>query len=110
MEVVGTEAPVPLGGPKQRCVLAMLALSANRVVASDRLVAGVWGDDAREKSSGTLQVYISTLRRALTSTRSGSSVAGPAICSRSIPRQPAARTHVGPADGRVVPQRSASRC
>ncbi len=65
MEVVGSTTPVPLGGPKQRSVLAMLALAANRVVAAERLVAGVWGNDANEKSTGTLQVYISTLRRAL---------------------------------------------
>ena len=65
MEVADADMRMTLGGPKQRSVLAMLALSANRVVASERLVAGVWGDDAGEKNLGTLQVYISTLRRAL---------------------------------------------
>ncbi len=64
-EVSGAGQPVSLGGPKQRSVLAILALSANRVVASERLIVGVWGEDAGEKTAGTLQVYISTLRRAL---------------------------------------------
>jgi hypothetical protein len=30
--------PIPLGGPKQRALLAMLLLEAGRVVSTDRLV------------------------------------------------------------------------
>src|SRR5688572_20903805 len=35
---------VALGGPKQRMVLAVLLVHANRVVSVDRLVDGVWGE------------------------------------------------------------------
>src|ERR671931_622837 len=31
-------APVPVGGPKQRALLALLLLSANRVVSRERLI------------------------------------------------------------------------
>ena len=37
-------AALPLGGPKQRGLLAMLLLSANEPVSRDRLIAGLWGD------------------------------------------------------------------
>ena len=56
---------MPLGGAKQRSVLAVLALEANRVVSTDRLIAGVWGEDAAEGVRRSLQVYVSNLRQAL---------------------------------------------
>ena len=52
-----------LGSPKQRCVFAVLALSAGQVVSVDRLVQEVWGDEAGDSAVSTLQVYISRLRR-----------------------------------------------
>ena len=33
-----------LGGAKQRAVLAMLGLEANRTVSADRLAEGLWGE------------------------------------------------------------------
>lgn len=54
---------VELGGAKQQMVLALLLLDANRVVSVERLVDWVWGEDATERSAGTLQVYVSNLRR-----------------------------------------------
>ena len=35
---------LPLGGSKQRAVLAMLALRANRTVGADELIDGLWGE------------------------------------------------------------------
>jgi DNA-binding SARP family transcriptional activator len=35
------------------------------VVSADRLVEAVWGDDAPERSSASLQVHVSTLRKTL---------------------------------------------
>ena len=35
-----------LGGPRQRAVLAMLLMEANRPVSKDRLMDGVWGERA----------------------------------------------------------------
>ncbi|MET0965336.1 MAG: BTAD domain-containing putative transcriptional regulator [Nakamurella sp.] len=55
----------PLGSPKQKAVLAILALSSGRVVSTDRLVEELWGDNAPESSVSTLQVYISRIRAAV---------------------------------------------
>ncbi len=54
-----------LGGPKQRAVLAMLLLEANRPVSKDRLIDGVWGERAPPSAGETLDTYISRLRRLL---------------------------------------------
>jgi DNA-binding SARP family transcriptional activator len=62
--LVGGES-VALGGPRQRTVLAMLALNADRVVSVDALFEAVWGDAGVDRSRGTLQVYVSNLRRLL---------------------------------------------
>lgn len=56
--------PVPLGGPKQRTVLAALLLEPGRVVAADRLMGYVWGECLPDHAAATLQVYVSNLRRA----------------------------------------------
>lgn len=56
---------VPAGGGHQRTVLALLALAEGRVVSSDELAEAVWGDEAVARSRGTLQVYVSNLRRVL---------------------------------------------
>ncbi|MCO1654077.1 BTAD domain-containing putative transcriptional regulator [Pseudonocardia humida] len=56
---------VPLGGPKQRAVLAVLLLNANRTVQVDQIVDGVWGERAPDRAVNAVQVYISGLRRAI---------------------------------------------
>jgi ABC-type transport system substrate-binding protein/DNA-binding SARP family transcriptional activator/streptogramin lyase len=56
---------VPLGATKQRAVLAMLALRANRTVSIDRLVDGLWGDDPPPTAAKMVQLYVSQLRRLL---------------------------------------------
>jgi DNA-binding SARP family transcriptional activator len=43
LEVSRCGCLVPLGGPRQRAVLALLLLEANRVVSLDRLAEDVWG-------------------------------------------------------------------
>jgi DNA-binding SARP family transcriptional activator/WD40 repeat protein len=65
LEVREQGVPVPLGGPKQRSVLAMLLLDPNRVVSTERLVEGLWDGDAPLRAAATLQVYVSNLRKAL---------------------------------------------
>ena len=57
--------PVSLGGPRQRAVLARLALTPGRVVTVDRLVEDVWAGDPPATAVNTLQSYVSLLRRAL---------------------------------------------
>src|SRR4051794_37721488 len=57
--------PLPLGGGRQRAVLAVLLLSANHVVARERLIRDLWGEDPPESAIGTLQAYVSRLRKLL---------------------------------------------
>ncbi len=54
-----------LGPRKQRAVLALLLLEANRVVPSERLIDELWGDTPPETARSALQVYVSRLRKAL---------------------------------------------
>ncbi|HEY8588143.1 MAG TPA: BTAD domain-containing putative transcriptional regulator [Naasia sp.] len=73
LEVLSDDAPVDLGSPKQRAVLAVLLLSRGRVVPTDRLVAAVWGDNPPTSVSASLQAYISNLRRILRDDRTAGS-------------------------------------
>src|SRR5262249_39753295 len=65
LEVRGDDGPVPLGGVKQRALLAVLLLHANRVVARERLIDWLWGEDPPETAVASLQVFVSRLRRVL---------------------------------------------
>jgi YVTN family beta-propeller protein len=56
---------LPLGGPKQRAVLAMLLLRANQVVSRDRLIDGLWGERPPPTAAHTLDTYIARLRKTL---------------------------------------------
>jgi DNA-binding SARP family transcriptional activator/tetratricopeptide (TPR) repeat protein len=65
LEVRQDEKVLPLGGAKQRALLAILLLHANEVVSIDRLVDELWGDAAPESAIKTLQVHVSQLRKSL---------------------------------------------
>jgi len=65
LEVEGESGPIALGGQKQRALLAVLLLDAGRVVATDRLVDLVWGEEAPKTATTSLQNSISRLRREL---------------------------------------------
>jgi len=54
-----------LGGPKQRAVLAILLLDANRVVPVDRLADDLYGDAMPASALTQIQAQISQLRRLL---------------------------------------------
>ncbi|WP_191908019.1 BTAD domain-containing putative transcriptional regulator [Nocardioides cynanchi] len=60
---------IDLGTPKQRALIAALALSAGRPVAVDVIVDLLWGDAPPAGVAGTLQAYVSGLRRVLEPTR-----------------------------------------
>src|SRR5205085_10065358 len=64
-EVTGADGPSALGGLRQRAVLAVLAVHANEVVPIDRLADDVWSGEPPPSAVGTLQRYISHLRKAL---------------------------------------------
>ena len=70
IEVVHEERQVDLGPRKQRALLCLLALHANRVVTTDRILEELWGDDATGKENA-LWVAISRLRSALEPARDG---------------------------------------
>jgi YVTN family beta-propeller protein len=63
--------PIALGGPRQRAVLADLALGVGHVVTPAQLIDDVWGERPPPSAKPTLETYISRLRQILTS--SGSS-------------------------------------
>lgn len=56
---------LPLGGIKQRGLLALLLLDRNRVVSRDRLVDALWNDEPPPSAANSIQVYVSKLRRLL---------------------------------------------
>jgi DNA-binding SARP family transcriptional activator len=65
LEVVEGERPLPLGGPRQRALLAILLLRANEVVSTDRLVDQLWGETPPPTAAKAIQVYVSKLRKQL---------------------------------------------
>src|SRR5262252_618532 len=65
LEVSRAGRAVPLGGQRQRAVLALLLLKAGRVVSMDRLAEDVWAGHPPEGWVTTLQTYVSHLRHAL---------------------------------------------
>jgi DNA-binding SARP family transcriptional activator len=50
-----------LGGPRQRAVLAVLAIARGRVVATDRIIDDLWRGEPSPKAMGSLQAYVSHL-------------------------------------------------
>ena len=57
-------SPVPLGGPRQRALLAYLLLHANEVVSADRLVDEIWFE-LPAHGAAALQTQVSRLRKAV---------------------------------------------
>jgi DNA-binding SARP family transcriptional activator/serine/threonine protein kinase/WD40 repeat protein len=65
VEVVARGDLVPLGGPKQRTVLAVLVQAVGRRVGVDALIAAVYGDTPPDGARRTVQTYVSNLRHVL---------------------------------------------
>ena len=66
VEIVVDDHVRPVPGSGERELLALLALSAGRVVAVPMLVDALWGEDLPANPGNALQVRMSKLRRALT--------------------------------------------
>ena len=76
LEVIEAGRAVELGGPKQRALLALLLLSANRVVPSERLIDDLWDDDPPSTAGAGLHVYVSRLRKSIGPGRVGTEGGG----------------------------------
>src|SRR4051812_25032414 len=63
-EVRGGPQPLALAR-KQKALLALLLLSANRVVARERLIDELWGEEPPKRAAKAIQVYVSQLRKLL---------------------------------------------
>lgn len=77
------EEQLDLGPARQRAVLAVLLLHANRSVGRERLIEAVWGDPAPAFAVNQLQKYISALRRVLEPGRAARSPSGVLAWSES---------------------------
>jgi predicted ATPase/DNA-binding SARP family transcriptional activator len=65
LEVESDGAVLPVGGPRQRALLAFLLLHANEVVRRERLIDALWGDEPPARAQNALQVAVHGLRRVL---------------------------------------------
>ena len=65
LEVSDERGSLTLGGQRQRALLAALVLEAGRVVASDRLIDLLWGDEAPRTATTSLHNLVSRLRKEL---------------------------------------------
>ena len=65
LEVAVNGNIVTLSSGKQRALLGVLLLHANKVVSTERLVDELWGARSPPTSGKLVQVYVSQLRRAL---------------------------------------------
>ncbi len=65
LEVRDGDREVRLRGGKQRALLALLLVNANRTLAIDRIVDDLWGEDVPETAAKMVQIYVSRLRKVL---------------------------------------------
>jgi DNA-binding SARP family transcriptional activator/nucleotide-binding universal stress UspA family protein len=65
LEVLEDGRSLPLGGARQRALLAILLTHANEVVSTDRLIDQLWGGRPPNAALNTIQQYVSQLRKLL---------------------------------------------
>ena len=65
LEVWDGERRVPLGGPQQHAVLAVLLVHAGEVVSVDRLAGQLWNGDSPPTARALIQGCVAGLRRTL---------------------------------------------
>src|SRR5215207_1517950 len=69
LEVSVDRRVLPIGGKKQRVLLAELLLHANEIVSVDRLIDAIWGEKPPETARNTVQTYVRHLRKTLEAAR-----------------------------------------
>src|SRR3954468_906315 len=65
LDVRDGERDVRLRGGKERAMLALLLIHANRTLALDRIVDELWSEDVPETAPKMVQIYVSHLRKVL---------------------------------------------
>src|SRR4029079_8686995 len=65
VEVVERGRVLPLGGSRQRALLALLLTRANEVVSADRLIDELWPAEPPHNAAHALQYHVSQLRKSL---------------------------------------------
>ncbi len=65
LEMTVDGAPVALGTPKQRAVLALLLMNRNVPVAVERLITGLWDGSPPSGARASIHSYVSNLRKLL---------------------------------------------
>ena len=63
LQVVDDGRALPLGGQKQRALLALLLLNAGKVVSTDRLMDELWAGEPPRTAATSLQNLVSSLRK-----------------------------------------------
>jgi DNA-binding SARP family transcriptional activator/tetratricopeptide (TPR) repeat protein len=63
VELISGRTSLSIGGPRQRVVLAMLGLNANRVTPVDHLVEALWDTEPPSTARGQIQTCVSSLRK-----------------------------------------------
>jgi DNA-binding SARP family transcriptional activator/pimeloyl-ACP methyl ester carboxylesterase len=61
--------PLQIVAGKQRALLAILLLSANRTVAREQIVDALWGEEVPDSAQKMVQIHVSQLRKALPESR-----------------------------------------
>lgn len=80
VEVREDGRPLPIGGAKERAILALLLVHANELVPRERILDEIWGAAAVEAATKSLRVRMSELRKAL----GGGASAGALLESRGM--------------------------
>jgi DNA-binding SARP family transcriptional activator/pimeloyl-ACP methyl ester carboxylesterase/class 3 adenylate cyclase len=76
VEVRDRGSVVPIAAGKERALLALLLLHANRTVTRERIIDDLWGEAPPSSARKMVQVYVSHLRKALPEQRLQTSAPG----------------------------------
>ena len=76
LEAVHEGEVLRLSAGKQRALLAVLLLNANRTVSREQIIDDIWGEDVPESAQKMVQIHVSQLRKALPEPRVRTSAPG----------------------------------
>ncbi len=82
LEVRDGDREVRLRGGKQRALLALLLVNANRTLPIDRIVDELWGEEVPETAQKMVQIYVSKLRKLLRAGDAAYTPAGLTLAAR----------------------------